>query len=60
MPPTIRPTAVGNSQLKNNAVTNRKIKNNSVKYKKIAQHTVGLQRGDNTKLQVRVERHLRR
>ncbi|HEY1510066.1 MAG TPA: hypothetical protein VGF93_13735 [Solirubrobacteraceae bacterium] len=38
----------------NNSVGTSQIKNNAVNYKKIAQHTIGLQRIDATKVQVRV------
>jgi hypothetical protein len=46
--------SVGNAQLKNGAVSTGKIKDSAVTYKKIAQHTIGLQRIDPTKIQVRV------
>ena len=40
--------------LPNNSVGTAQIKNNAVNYKKIATHTIGLQRIDATKVQVRV------
>ena len=43
--------------LPKNSVGNAQIKNNAVNYKKIAQHTIGLQRIDSTKVQVRVSRN---
>jgi hypothetical protein len=46
--------SVGTPQLKNGAVSTSKIKNNAVNYKKILQHTIGLQRIDPSKVQVRV------